>query len=140
MARVIGLDIGERWLGVAVGDDILRIATPRPERRVESASELEAAISELVAAERAAALILGMPYTMRGEIGPQGALLQALADTLRATHGIPVYLVDERLTSKQAQKIPRAAPKRRMQSKPVAEREDSTAAALILQTWFDQLG
>lgn len=126
MTRILGFDIGARWLGIAAGDEALRIAFPRPEHRLADGEDPVAVIAALVAQERAGAVVIGMPYTLRGERGPQALEVERLVEALKAALPCPVHIQDERLTSVQA----KAAAGGR--------RDDSAAAALVLQTWFDR--
>lgn len=141
MGRILGLDLGAAWVGVAVGDESLRIATPRPEIKVTSPEHAIEEIRTLVASEKASAIIIGLPITMRGELGPQAIVVEHFTRKLREALQIPVHLVDERLTSKQAQATERPDArdgKSRKPAKAKPAREDSQAAALILQSWFDR--
>ncbi|HYE78903.1 MAG TPA: Holliday junction resolvase RuvX [bacterium] len=142
MGRVIGLDIGAAWIGVAVGDEDLGVATPRPELRVKSPEDALQQVAKLALEERAAALVVGLPLTLRGEMGPQAIVVQHFASQLREATGLPVHLFDERLTSKGAQAAlaeerPRDQ-RRKGPSRAKPSRDDSPAAALILQGWFDR--
>ncbi|MCG3150945.1 MAG: putative pre-16S rRNA nuclease [bacterium] len=140
MTRVLGFDIGERWLGVAVGDTQLGIATPRPEVRLTDPVTILPTLLQLIQKEQAAVVVIGMPYTLRGEAGPQALAIQKLVDSLRRQTDAAVHTVDERLTSQQGASIQRATRTSRGKGsgKVPAVREDSTAATLLLQTWFDR--
>ncbi|MEO7994714.1 MAG: Holliday junction resolvase RuvX [bacterium] len=138
MARVVGIDVGDRWLGIAVGDDQLRIATPRPEQQAKTPAAVIEAILGVVAAEQPVALIVGMPYTLRGEIGPQAEAVERVIVAVERRIAIPVHRIDERLTSRQAQQAPRESTRRGGKPRE-PQREDSIAAALILQSWLDRL-
>lgn len=136
MGRVLGFDIGDRWLGIAVGDEFLRIATPRPEHRLAAPGEALAVIRALIEKERAHTVVIGMPYTMRGETGPQAqAVEQLIASLQEDLPTVAIHRIDERLTSHQAAASQRATSPKRGRG---PARDDSTAATLILQTWFDR--
>lgn len=136
MGRVLGFDIGDRWLGIAIGDESLRIATPRPEVRLAKPEDALATITQLVDKERAVAIVIGMPYTLRGEVGPQAQVVGQLIATLRERTTCAIHTVDERLTSSQAAEIQRSGKTSKKAQRPA--REDSISATLILQTWFDR--
>jgi len=136
MGRVLGFDIGDRWLGIATGDETLRIATPRPEMRLAKPDDAIAAMTQLIATERAVAIVIGMPYTLRGESGPQAQVVEKLIANLRGVTDCAIHTVDERLTSSQAADIQRTG--KAMKKGQKQAREDSISATLILQTWFDR--
>jgi putative Holliday junction resolvase len=136
MGRVLGFDIGDRWLGIAAGDETLRIATPRPELRLAKPEDAVDAMRQLIDKERAVAIVIGMPYTLRGESGPQAQVVERLIAALSEVTTCAIHTVDERLTSSQASEIQRSSKSIKKGQKPV--REDSISATLILQTWFDR--
>lgn len=140
MARVLGFDIGERWLGIAIGDTQLGIATPRPEVRLTDPTTILPTLLQLIQQERATVVVIGMPYTLRGETGPQALAIQKLVDSLQRQTDVAVHTVDERLTSQQGASIQRTnrSSRGKGSGKGPAAREDSTAATLLLQTWFDR--
>ena len=80
-------------------------------------------------------IVVGLPLTLRGEIGPQAALVQRFAASLEQELQLPIHLVDERLTSAAAEQLLRdlgLKPEKRKQQ------IDQVAAALILQDFLDQ--
>ena len=125
MTRVLGIDLGERWIGVAVADTTLRLATPRPEIDLCEGTTTAEALRAVVDSEPFEALVIGMPYTLRGEVGPQASRVLEVLEELRRVIQIPIYQMDERLTSKQA-------------GPETKGRRDSSAAVLILQSWLDR--
>lgn len=137
--RVMGLDVGERRIGVAAGDTESRVAVPVG--TVERAS-LESDLRQLgeLARERDARLIVvGMPLSMSGRPGPQAEVTQAFIDELLAALGIEVVTVDERLTSVEAERLIRERPSapRGQRARPEKGAIDAGAAVLILQSWMD---
>lgn len=131
--RYLGLDVGERRIGVALSDASGRLATPlmtigardRPLERIE----------RLAREHEVAEVVVGLPLTLRGEVGPQAALVQKFADALQAALRLPVHLFDERLTTAAADQILRdmgvKPEKRKLQI-------DQVAASIILQDYLDQ--
>lgn len=131
---LLGLDIGERRIGVAVSDPLGATAQPletiaRDERTGERISE----IARDAGAER---LVVGLPLLMNGTEGSQARLVRDFAATLAAAMDIPVDFVDERLTTRQADAVVRQGKVRRSEKKAASDR---VAAALILRAYMDTL-
>ena len=139
--RVIGLDVGARRIGVASGDTETGIAAPAGVIvREDDASAVAEALREAEARE-ADVIVVGMPYTMAGRVGPQAEAAMAFARKLTEA-GATVETMDERLSSAEAKRALRAsAPhgKGRPMSRRVREAGvvDAAAAAIILQAWLD---
>ena len=134
--RLIALDVGEVRIGVAAADDRTRIAIPIDTITVEG--DPVVAIVNLVRDQEAGELVLGLPLSLSGAVGPQAQRLQALVEALASRLDIPVRTWDERLTSVQAD---RARPGGRRRGRggsaaPAASR-DAAAAAIILQAYLD---
>ncbi len=133
--RVVGLDLGARRIGVAVSDPSGTVATPHSvlQRRGDHAAD-HRAIAAVVAEYEADLLVVGLPRSMDGSLGPaaQGALaeVEELADALP----VPVETVDERLTTVSADRVLRDASVKGQARRQVI---DKVAAAILLQTWLD---
>jgi putative Holliday junction resolvase len=134
---VLGVDLGTKRIGLAGSDPSGTLATPLAvlERSGDEAADRRAIVA--AAHEREATLIVvGMPVTLRGEIGPAARALQAEIDALTAladADGIAVETWDERFTTVIAQQGARdLTPKRRRNFK-----VDAAAAAVILQSWLE---
>ncbi len=130
--RYLGLDVGERRIGVALSDALGLLATPLTTLQARD-RPLER-IGRLVREHGVSALVVGLPLTLRGEIGPQAESVQTFAATLEAELGLPVHLFDERLTTVAADQMLRdlgiKPAKRKLQV-------DQVAAAIILQDYLD---
>jgi putative Holliday junction resolvase len=99
--RYLALDVGDRRIGLAVGDDAFRLARPlRTLARRNLEADL-ASLRELIAKEEVGALVIGLPLTLRGEDGPQAQRVRRFADACSAL-GLPVDLHDERFTTAEA--------------------------------------
>ena len=132
--RCLGIDYGTRRIGLSYGDD-LGVATPLP-AIIEAAPEKRwASLVAMIAQRRATDLVLGYPLNMDDTAGPKAKEAEALAVRLREEFGLPVHLVDERLTSYEAES-PIAKAKRRDER--ASGLIDSRAATLILQDFLDQ--
>ncbi len=132
--RFLGIDYGTRRIGLAYGDE-LGIATPLPALTEADSARRRAALAEVVARRRVTELVLGYPLNMDGTAGFKAKEVDAFADQLRAEFGLPVHLVDERLTSHAAEAGMNQKQLREIRAQGIV---DSRAAAIILQDYLDQ--
>ncbi len=130
--------MGDRWIGLAVGDTDARLATPlhTMRRSARSTAADMAAIQRLCATEGASSVVVGLPRNMDDSLGPQARRTLAFAERLR-TLGLTVTLCDERLSSAAAADRVTAARGRPPRQ---GERIDHVAAAVILQDYLDGVG
>jgi putative holliday junction resolvase len=133
---VLAFDFGTKRIGVAVGDFETRMAHPlasiaQAENRARFAS-----IERLIAEWRPALFVVGLPAHPDGAEHPIGRLAQRFAQRLTGRFGIPVELVDERLTSHEAEGLLRAAGARGARLKAGL---DAVAAQRILETYFENI-
>ncbi|MEB3187269.1 MAG: Holliday junction resolvase RuvX [bacterium] len=133
-ARVLGLDVGEKTIGVAVSDPLGLTAQPVKTIRRSSQEADLAALRELVALYTPERFVVGYPRSLSGEIGPQARFVETFVERL-AVFGLPVDLVDERLTTRQATQVLIAGGLKRKERKAVI---DQQAAVLILQSHLDR--
>lgn len=132
--RRIGLDIGEKRIGVAVSDPAGRIASPLAVIDARKAFRDAGELLRIVDDYEVGAAVVGLPRSMDGSEGPQAARIRLLADRLESSLGIPFEYIDERWSSSEAH--------RRMSEAGLTEREqrgkvDMIAAAIILQSYLD---
>lgn len=129
MGRLIGIDPGERRIGVAVGDEETGMAFPRPALR--AGSRAPDGIRALADAEGTRRIIVGLPLNMDGSEGSQAAAARAFGARLGAL-GLDVIFSDERLTTwDAAERIAQSGSR-----STAADAIDSAAAALILEQYF----
>jgi putative Holliday junction resolvase len=131
----LGLDVGRRRIGVAGCDGTGLIATGLTTIRRTSFEADVAQLQELVAERRVQVLVVGLPYSMSGNLGFQARQVQNYARRLQKSLNLPVEYVDERLTSVQAEQMMRTAKIPLSENKALIDRK---AAALILQQWLDE--
>lgn len=132
--RILGLDVGDRRIGVAVSDGLGLTAQPvltlvRTNRRQDLRS-----LARLARRYSCARVVVGNPLYMSGDLSPQAAKAQEFAGLLRDALQLPVHLWDERLTTTEAHRHLHAA------GRPGAEHRavvDQVAAVLILQSYLD---
>jgi len=129
VGRLIGIDPGDRRIGVAVGDEETGMAFPRPALRM--GSRAPEGIRALADAEGTQRIIVGLPLNMDGSEGSQAAAARAFGARLGAL-GLEVIFSDERLTSwDAAERMTQSASR-----STAADAIDSAAAALILEQYF----
>jgi putative holliday junction resolvase len=132
--RVLGLDLGDARIGVAISDPDRRLALPLGTVRVgQPPGELKA-IAALILEHGVSRVVLGHPRSMSGDIGPRARHAEEFAGALRSVVQVPVELHDERLTTAEAERTLREAGVRGRDRRAVVDR---TAAAVILQSWLD---
>ena len=142
--RLLGLDLGERRIGVAIADPD---AGARPLATLVRRQRLDldaASLAELVTRHDVAELVVGLPLDMRGTEGPQAVATRAWAEAIAARLGLPLTLRDERLSSHVAESR-LGPPKRGRAGGPPSHaqrdarrgRIDREAAAIILQDEID---
>ena len=130
--RLLCLDVGDRRIGVAIGAG--NLATPYTTIQRRSPEGDVAAIVQLAQREEVGRIIVGMPFSLDGSIGPQARLTQAFCETLKGASLVPVETWDERFSSTEAERLLREAgipPSRNR------DRLDASAAAVILQSYLD---
>lgn len=132
--KIMGLDYGDRRIGVALSDDFGWTAQGVEviERRREG-EEFDR-ISVLVSENAVEKIVVGLPKNMNGTIGPRGEICMAFADALKEKLQVPVILWDERLTTVSAHRTLIEADVSRKKRKGVV---DKMAASLILQNYLD---
>jgi putative Holliday junction resolvase len=130
---VLGLDLGDARIGVAVSDDDRRMAVPLGTIHTGAPADLKA-VAKLVDEHAATAVVVGLPLSMSGARGSAAAKADAFADALRSILAVPVELQDERLSTVEAERGLRDAGVTGRERRNVVDR---TAATVILQAWLD---
>ena len=133
--RALGLDLGQKRVGVAVSDSAGALAMPiEVLDRLGDRPREHRAIAELVAEWEAEIVVVGLPYNMDGSAGPQARKYAAEAKALGDTLDVPVVLYDERLTSVTAE---RNLMEQNMNAQERRRVVDKVAASVMLQSWLD---
>ena len=133
--RALGLDVGERRIGVASGDTDTGIAVPAGV--IENSTDAVADVLREAQERDAAVVVVGMPYSMSGRIGPQAQVVQGFVQRLQEA-GLAVETVDERLSSAEAERALAGGRARgRGRRRPERGMVDAAAAVVILQAWLD---
>jgi putative Holliday junction resolvase len=137
--RVVGVDFGERRIGLAVSDRTGTLASPvrtldRRELDLDPVTLIVNALEDLAKDDPIERIIVGLPRRLDGSDNDQTPRVRQLAVDLAGRTGIPVDLQDERLSSREAEE--RLAVRQRDWRKRKA-RLDAAAAAVLLQDWLD---
>jgi putative Holliday junction resolvase len=136
MPRILGLDVGEKTIGVAISDETGTLAFPGTTIvRQEGKRRDMAALRQLVAENEIHEIVVGMPLMLDGTRGIQAEKVEAFITVLRNSVRIPITCQDERLSTSEAERVLIAAGRRREQRKATI---DSVAACLILQAYLDR--
>ena len=135
--RSLGLDIGDRRIGVALSDPLGMLASPLLvfERKEEAADV--ASILQIVQQHQAELIIVGLPQSMDGTIGPQAEKVKSFTAKLKEQSPVPVEFRDERLSTVTAKRMLEEAGSRKSAKRKKIE-YDSIAAAVILQSYLNE--
>ena len=134
MARVLGIDLGSRRIGVAVSDGLGLTAQPRATIERHGGMRDIDAVAAAVKDADADRIVLGLPLDCEGQEGPAARRARVFGDKLRAALQLPVELIDESFSTVEAEAVLLAADVSRARRKQVV---DKMAAAVILQRWLD---
>ena len=137
-SRYLGLDVGNRRIGVAVSDELGLTAQPvlTLERRRNQREDLRS-LARLCRRFGVAGIVVGNPVHLSGDISPQAAKTQAFAAELGELAKLPIHLWDERLTSEEAHRILYEAGHARQDHRKLV---DQVAATLILRSFMEDQG
>lgn len=134
--RYLGLDLGTKTLGLALSDPLGMIASSyKILRHDEDYDSLIPLLKEVIDTNHVEALVLGFPKNMNNSIGERGEIALAFQKKLEANFSLPVYMQDERLTTRQAENLLISNDTSRKKRKKVI---DSLAATIILQSYLDR--
>jgi putative Holliday junction resolvase len=136
MTLWIGLDYGARRIGVAVSDATGTLATALGTHRTPDDGPFFAWLCRLITERGATGLVLGLPIEETGEEGESAARVRVFARRLEEATGLPVALVDERYSSREAGALLAQSGRRRRPREEV----DALAAEIILQQFLDRQG
>jgi putative Holliday junction resolvase len=131
---MIGLDVGQARIGVAVCDELELMASPYSVIRRKSTAHAIEAIARIVAEREAQQVVVGLPVSFDGQLHQQAQSVLAFGNMLRARLDVPVVYADETLSTVRAEEALRAAGVRPDR---IREQIDAAAAAVILQEYLD---
>ena len=135
---LLGFDYGKRRIGIAVGQELTASSAPLETLYATNDKPDWAAIGRLIDEWRATALVVGIPFNMDGSEHEMTRNARHFADRLKERYHLPVYTVDERLSSIEAERIISESGEKMRGLKQRKERVDQVAAHVILDTYFHQ--
>ena len=132
--RILGLDFGERRIGVALSDPSAIIAQPLAVIERRGLAEDIGSIKALISQHGVESVVMGLPLTLKGERGPQAQRALAFGNELKRATQVAIEWMDERFTTAQGSRALSEAGENGRQQK---KRIDQVAAQLILQSYLD---
>ena len=132
--RLMGLDVGDVRIGVAVSDPTGTVVEPREAVKAGTRAGAIEQIAELVEREEIGEVVVGMPVSLDGGVGRQGEKTRVFAELLAERISAPVRTWDESYSSRAADGIMRESGTRRGRKK---GRRDAVAAAVILREYLE---
>lgn len=137
MKRILGLDVGDKWIGVAISDPMAMIAQSLMTIKRESNQKAYDQILEIVKEYDISKIVVGLPKNLDNSIGIQSGKVTKFANKLNSKFGLEVIYIDERLSTVSAESLLIEANVRRENRKKYV---DKIAATYILQTYLDRGG
>ena len=132
--RILGIDFGEKRIGLAVSDPMGMTAQGLPNLENKNKKYMLAELEKLCKEREVDELVIGLPRNMNGSFGPKAVQVQELIPELEKALGLPVIAWDERLTSREAGRLMIEQGLSRKRQK---EESDRLAATLILQNYLE---
>jgi putative holliday junction resolvase len=132
--RILAIDLGEKRVGLALSDELELTAAPLEVVDFKDPQTLVDHICAMVKRKAVRAVVIGLPLNMNGSRGEKAQEAEAFAELLKETANLPVIFWDERLTSRQAQRVLVEGGVSRTQRKRTT---DKVAAAVLLQSYLD---
>ena len=133
--RSLGLDIGDKRIGVARSDPGGILASPLTIINYDDERAAIEAIIDIVTQEQVGQIVVGLPFSMDGSLGNQAKKVKTFVQELSSHTKVPIDFRDERLTTVTARRLIKEANPRKAKKK---VRDDAIAAALILQGYLDE--
>lgn len=134
MPRVIGVDYGKAYIGIALSDETALIATPYGVLANAKLAKVAAELGKIVSEFSVQKIVVGLPIEMDGKLGPMGQAAKQFAKNIERQLGVQVFLHDERMSTNAVVRAMLDADLSRQKRK---EKKDSAAAAYILQGWLE---
>jgi putative Holliday junction resolvase len=135
--RILGLDIGDKRIGVAMSDPEGILATPAT--IIERGDDDIKTIVDIIEREKVGKIIAGLPRSMSGEVGAQAEKVRAFTDKLSQATNALIELRDERFSTVSAGRLMREARTKKPSKDNKKVRDDAIAAAIILQGYLDEV-
>lgn len=136
MNKVLGLDVGDVWIGVAISDPLMITAQPLTTIKRESNKIAYDKIHDIIKENDVEKVVVGLPKNMNNTIGPQSEKVIKFAEKLKNKYKVDIEYVDERMTTLMAEKVLIEGSVRRENRKKYI---DKIAATYILQSYLDRI-
>ena len=136
MSRILGLDYGDRRIGIALSDSLRIIAKPFSVIDRKITNDYISKIIEIISNNEVTSIVVGLPLTLKGTESKQTAIVLSFIEKLKKTIQLPVVVIDERLSSFSAKKSLHQQGIKTQYNKGMV---DETAAAIFLQEYLDSL-
>ncbi len=134
MGKILALDIGEKRIGVAISDELLFLAHPLTTLQWNGFKTFYAELEHLINEHNISELLIGVPYTLNGNISRKTSDILNIIKKLKNRISIPIMEWDESLSTKQAHGILHRVGKKPSKQK---QKIDQIAAVIILQEYLD---
>jgi putative Holliday junction resolvase len=134
--RILGLDVGDRRIGVAISDPVEIIASPLTVVNRDDDNAAIDAILQLISRYDVKRIVVGLPYSLDGSLGQQASKVKDFIDKLSRNTSAEIELRDERLSTVAAERLLRVAGNKKAKERSSI---DAAAAAFILQGYLDSL-
>lgn len=136
MSRILGLDIGDKWIGVAVSDELLMTAQPLITIERESNKKTYEKLGDILLEYNIDTVVVGLPKNMNNTVGPQAEKVIKFSEKLYNKYKTKLIYVDERMTTLSAERVLIEGNVRRENRKKYV---DKIAATYILQVHLDSI-
>ncbi len=138
--RVLGVDLGSRRIGLAISDPGASFAFPLDAIESKGARKDVEALRTLIAEQEVERVVVGLPLHMDGRSGPAADAARRFAAALEESTGIPVDTLDERWTTREAERalLEGGGSKKSRRKARKSGELDSMAASIILRTWLER--
>lgn len=135
MSRIIGLDVGDKTIGVALSDPMFLLAQAKETIKRKKASLDIQRLLEIIDEHDVNLIVVGLPKNMNNTIGPQSMKVMSFVDLLKKQTDVEIVYEDERMTTIQSESVLIDMKVRRENRKQYI---DKIAATFILQTYLDR--
>ena len=132
--RVMALDVGGKRIGVAMSDTLRLLASPLTTVKAQPPQAAFQRITSLIVQNEVAELVIGLPFSLNGEMGPQATTVKQFAAELAKHTQVPMHFFDERYTTAEAERVMIDMGLKAEQRK---ARIDEMAASIILRDYLD---
>lgn len=135
VGRALGLDLGDERIGVALTDDLRRVATPLEVIAARDRNAADNRVLALVDEWQIGVVVVGLPYQLDGKEGRAAKKVRAATKRLGATLSVPIVTYDERLSTVEAHRV---LDEQQVPGRSRRDMVDMVAAQVILQGWIDK--